>query len=131
MSNDFNVGASNTVQISVATRYIEEQSLPEQHKYVYSYTVSICNQGIEDVQLLSRYWHITDANDKVQEVQGIGVVGEQPTIAPGEDYTYTSGTVMATPTGLMKGYYTMKSASGLQFDAEIPVFALVQPHALH
>ncbi|ACR10777.1 ApaG protein [Teredinibacter turnerae T7901] len=131
MSNDFNVGVSNTVQISVATRYIEEQSLPEQHKYVYSYTVSIFNQGIEDVQLLSRYWHITDANDKVQEVQGVGVVGEQPTIAPGEDYTYTSGTVMATPTGLMKGYYTMKSASGLQFDAEIPVFALVQPHALH
>lgn len=119
------------VLITVSTSYLEDQSQPAKDKYVYSYTISIRNQGTKAVQLLSRYWHITDANDQVQEVQGVGVVGEQPMIPPGEFYSYTSGTVIATPTGLMKGYYTMQEENGQQFEAAIPLFALVQPHALH
>lgn len=107
-----------------------DQTLPKQ-RYVYSYTINIANHGDEPAQLMSRHWLIHDANENVQEVQGIGVIGEQPNIAPGASYTYTSGVVLETETGIMQGTYHMLSASGAMFDADIPVFALVPPHAIH
>lgn len=104
--------------------------MPSQ-RYVYSYTITIANQGDEPAQLISRHWHIRDARDKLQEVQGVGVVGEQPHLAPGESFTYTSGVVLETETGIMQGTYQMRADSGAMFDAEIPAFALVPPHAIH
>ena len=119
------------IEISVKTTYMADQTLPKQ-RYVYAYTITIANQGEESAQLISRHWLIRDANDNIQEVQGIGVVGEQPLIVPGDSYTYTSGVVLETETGLMEGSYQMLgSDSGATFDADIPVFALVPPHALH
>ena len=121
---------SNKIQVSVKTAYVEDQSLPPK-RYVYSYTITIANEGDEPAQLISRYWHIRDANDNVQEVQGIGVVGEQPLIAPGSNFSYTSGVVLETETGIMEGIYQMRADSGVTFDAIIPTFALVPPHAIH
>ncbi|TVZ40092.1 ApaG protein [Alteromonadaceae bacterium 2753L.S.0a.02] len=131
MTSNLSSAKRNSVQVKVTANYLVEQSQPANRKFVYSYTIEIRNQGNEQVQLLSRYWHITDGNNQVQEVQGVGVVGEQPKIKPGESYTYTSGAVLETPSGLMKGHYTMLSDNGTRFDAEIPPFALVQPQALH
>lgn len=121
---------TNKIQVSVKTQYMAEQSLPQQ-RYVYSYTITIANQGDEAAQLISRHWYIRDANENLQEVQGVGVIGEQPHIEPGKSYTYTSGVVLETETGLMQGTYQMRSDSGVEFDADIPTFALVPPHALH
>jgi len=121
---------SHKIVVSVKTNYLPEQTLPQQ-RYVYSYTITIANEGEESAQLISRQWHIRDARDKVQEVQGVGVVGEQPKLAPGESFTYTSGVVLETETGIMQGSYQMRAESGNMFDAEIPAFALVPPHAIH
>ncbi|HWV13973.1 MAG TPA: Co2+/Mg2+ efflux protein ApaG [Cellvibrio sp.] len=118
------------IAISVKTTYMADQTLPHQ-RYVYAYTITIANQGDESAQLVSRHWRIRDANDNLQEVQGIGVVGEQPLITPGNSYTYTSGVVLETETGMMEGSYQMRTEKGATFDADIPVFALVPPHALH
>ncbi|VUD40377.1 Protein ApaG [Thalassocella blandensis] len=122
---------SNAIEIQVKTHYIEDQSKPEEGQYVYAYTIRIENQCPSNVQLLSRKWTITDAKDQIQEVEGIGVVGEQPVIAPGESYTYTSGAVIATASGTMSGSYSFKSDNGEQFEAPIPTFALVRPELLH
>jgi len=119
------------MKIDVKTRYLDEQSTPDDEKYVFAYTISIENTGRDTVQLISRYWHIRDANEQVQEVQGLGVIGEQPTLKPGERYTYTSGTVINTPNGTMLGHYTMQRQDGSQFEAKIPAFSLAIPHALH
>ena len=119
------------IRVSVKTNYIAAQSQPAEQRYVYAYTITIANQGEEPAQLISRHWHITDANEKVQEVRGLGVVGEQPVIAPGASYTYTSGVILETETGIMQGSYQMRSDSGQEFDAPIPAFALVPPHAMH
>lgn len=121
----------NTIDVDVKTHYLPDQSIPENKQFVYAYTITITNTGDEEAQLISRHWIISDANNKVQEVQGMGVVGEQPTLAPNESYTYTSGVVMETPSGIMGGSYTMQRPSGEKFLAEIPQFALVQPHAVH
>jgi ApaG protein len=121
---------SNKIQVSVKTTYMAEQTLPLQ-RYVYAYTITIANQGDEAAQLIARHWLIRDANDNLQEVQGIGVVGEQPLIPPGNSYTYTSCVVLETETGIMEGHYQMRANNGFTFDAEIPVFALVPPHAIH
>lgn len=121
----------NTVNVEVITQYIPEQSQPDSSQFVYAYTINITNNGNVSAQLISRHWIITDANDKVQEVQGIGVVGEQPTIQPGESYTYTSGVVMETSSGIMTGTYTMQTEAGEEFKTDIPHFALVQPGAMH
>lgn len=121
---------THKIDISVKTAYRPDQTLP-QHRYVYTYTITIANQGDESAQLISRHWIIRDANDNVQEVQGIGVVGEQPLISPGNSYTYTSGVVLETETGMMEGSYQMRTDTGDTFAANIPVFALVPPHALH
>ena len=121
---------SNKIEVSVKTTYMAEQTLPQQ-RYVYSYTITVANEGDEAAQLMSRHWHIRDANDNVQEVRGVGVIGEQPHIAPGSSYTYTSGVVLETETGIMEGTYQMRADSGVMFDAEIPAFALVPPYAIH
>ncbi len=121
---------TNKIAVSVKTTYMADQTLPLQ-RYVYAYTITIANQGDEPAQLISRHWLIRDANDNLQEVQGIGVVGEQPLIIPGESYTYTSGVVLETETGIMEGSYQLRADSGSTFDADIPAFALVPPHAIH
>lgn len=121
----------DSIRISIKTRYLREQSQPQLSKFVFTYTITIHNDGDETVQLISRRWNITDANGRVQEVAGIGVVGEQPILAAGEEYTYTSGAVLDTETGTMKGFYQMRTDSGELFDAAIPVFALIPPHRLH
>lgn len=119
------------IHVDVKTTYLKEQSDASKHQYVYAYTIRIENKGNETAKLISRHWIITDANSRVQEVKGEGVVGEQPALAPGEVYTYTSGVVLETSSGTMEGSYTMRKDNGEEFQAEIPTFALVQPHALH
>jgi ApaG protein len=121
---------TNKILVSVKTNYLADQTLSNQ-RYVYSYTITIANQGDEAAQLISRHWLIRDAKENVQEVQGIGVIGEQPHITPGSSYTYTSGVVLETETGIMQGTYQMRADSGEIFDAEIPTFALVPPHSMH
>lgn len=119
------------IQVSVKTVYVAAQSQPQSQRFVYTYTITIANTGDEPAQLISRHWRITDANEKLQEVRGLGVVGEQPVIAPGKSYTYTSGVILETETGLMEGSYQMRRDGGEQFDTPIPTFALVPPHAMH
>ena len=118
------------ILVSVKTHYLADQTLPKQ-RYVYSYTITIANEGDEPAQLISRHWLIRDSQNNLQEVQGIGVIGEQPYIGPGTSYTYTSGVVLETETGMMEGTYQMRAESGETFDAEIPTFALVPPYAVH
>lgn len=118
-------------QVSVNTRYLNEQSQPEKNRFVHAYDIVISNIGSVTAQLISRKWHIIDANNEVQEVQGMGVIGEQPTLEPGQSYSYTSGVVIATDTGTMTGSYTMRTPEGEEFEANIPMFALVKPSALH
>lgn len=119
------------IAITIETQYLSEPSEPQAQRYVYSYHINITNNTSAAVQLVSRHWIITNARDEVQEVQGIGVVGEQPHIAPGESYSYSSGSVMETEHGTMEGSFQMRDSEGQIFDAEIPLFALVAPTALH
>jgi len=118
-------------QVEVETAYIEEQSDQEQNRYVFSYTITIHNEGSVPAKLLSRHWLITDADGKVQEVEGEGVVGEQPHLKPGDSFRYTSGTVLETPVGSMQGTYHMIADDGVEFEAEIPAFTLAMPRTLH
>lgn len=122
--------AYNT-RVEVETAYIEEQSDPEQNRYVFSYTITIRNEGSVAAKLLTRHWLITDADGKVQEVEGEGVVGEQPHLKPGDGFRYTSGTVLETPVGSMQGSYHMIADDGVEFEAEIPAFTLAMPRTLH
>ncbi len=122
---------SYNIEVKVETQYIEEQSLPEQEHYVFAYKITIHNNGEIPAQLLRRHWVITDANNKVQEVKGEGVVGEQPHLEPGERYSYTSGTMLETPVGTMRGSYQMIADDGVEFDANIPQFTLSMPRTLH
>ncbi|MEK6748513.1 MAG: Co2+/Mg2+ efflux protein ApaG [Pseudomonadota bacterium] len=117
--------------VDVQTSYLADQSVPDLHRYVFAYTVTIRNQGVVPTKLLSRHWIITDALGRVQEVRGMGVVGEQPHIKPGEGYQYTSGTVLETPVGSMEGSYQMVTDEGKEFDATIPAFTLSTPRSLH
>jgi ApaG protein len=122
---------ANQIDIDVETHYIEEQSIPEDNRYVFAYTITIRNNGEQPAKLLSRHWIITDGDGNTQEVKGEGVVGEQPHIGPGDYFRYTSGTVLETPVGTMEGSYQMKADDGSEFDAIIPVFTLSLPHTLH
>jgi len=117
--------------IDVATRYLDDQSEPEQDRYVFAYTIHIRNTGNVPARLLGRHWVITDANGNVQEVTGEGVVGEQPWLRPGEDFSYTSGAVLETHLGTMHGRYEMLADDGTRFDAPIPRFTLCVPRTLH
>ena len=119
------------ISISVETSYIESQSAPANNIFAFSYTISIQNSGKTAAKLLNRHWVITDANGKIQEVRGEGVVGEQPHLQPGEAFRYTSGTLLATPVGSMQGEYEMVDDSGQRFVAPIPPFSLAKPHSLH
>lgn len=122
---------SHQIEVDVKTAYIEEQSAPEHDRYVFAYTITIRNEGEVSAKLLSRRWLITDANGKTQEVQGVGVVGEQPHIKPGEGFQYTSGTILETPVGSMEGSYQMVADDGTEFETPIPPFTLSTPQALH
>jgi len=117
--------------IDVDSRYLDEQSEPEQDRYVFAYTIHIRNRGTVPARLLGRHWVITDANGNVREVSGEGVVGEQPWLQPGEDFTYTSGAVLETQLGTMQGRYDMIADDGTRFDAPIPAFTLSIPRTLH
>jgi ApaG protein len=119
------------IQISVHSDYVAEQSHPSDSRYVFAYTITIRNEGLSAAQLVNRHWIITDANGKVQEVRGKGVVGEQPYLKPGESFRYTSGTVLETPVGSMHGSYEMLADDGTRFDADIPAFSLARRTSLH
>jgi ApaG protein len=119
------------VAVSAATQYIAEQSDESAGRYVFAYTITIRNGGTVAAQLISRHWVITDAQGLVQEVRGLGVVGAQPLLQPGESYEYTSGTSIATPVGTMHGSYQMLAADGTRFEAPIPQFTLSVPRVLH
>jgi ApaG protein len=117
------------IQVTVEPHFLEEQSDPGRSRYVWAYQVDIANGGAATVQLLSRHWIITDANGHVEEVRGLGVVGEQPVLQPGERFTYTSGCPLATPSGIMQGTYQMVRADGTVLTVEIPAFSLDLPQA--
>ncbi len=119
------------ILIEVATDYIDEQSEPDSDRYVFAYTITITNNGNVPARLISRHWVITDANGKVQEVSGDGVVGEQPHLNPGEEFRYSSGAVLETPVGAMQGLYRMEADNGVNFDAPIAPFTLAVPGVLH
>jgi ApaG protein len=119
------------IKVKVRTNYIESQSSPGDHRYVFAYTITIQNDGQISAKLLTRHWIITDGNGKVQEVRGEGVVGEQPELSPGESYEYTSGTMIETSVGTMGGSYQMIDERGNLFDAQIPEFVLSVPRTLH
>lgn len=119
---------THAIQVTVTPAYQEEQSSPGENRYLWAYHVRIENQGTATVQLLNRYWYITDSLGHVEEVRGPGVVGEQPVLGPGESYEYTSGCPLSTPSGIMLGRYEMQSSDGGQFEVEIPAFSLDSPH---
>jgi ApaG protein len=119
------------VSIATETQYIADQSDEAKERFVFAYTVTIRNSGTVPVQLISRHWIITDSRCQVQEVRGLGVVGAQPLLKPGEHFEYTSGTALATPVGTMSGSYQMVAEDGTQFDAPIPEFTLSVPRVLH
>jgi ApaG protein len=122
---------TNNVRVEVESQYAAEHSQPFQHHWFFYYTVRISNEGDEPVQLVSRHWIITDAVGHTEEVKGPGVVGEQPTLAPGESFQYTSGCPLKTSTGVMRGTYQMIGQDGRHFDVEIAPFALHEPYTVH
>ena len=123
--------AAYEMTVTVRTQYLEDQSNPDASQYVFAYAVTIKNMGSVTAQLISRHWLITDANDQVQEVRGLGVVGHQPLLAPGEQFEYTSGTSLSTPQGTMRGTYFCVAEDGEQFESKIPEFVLSLPRTLH
>jgi ApaG protein len=119
------------ITIEVETNYLDEQSEPREQRFVFAYTITIRNEGDIAAKLLTRHWIITDANGRVQEVRGDGVVGEQPYLKPGQGFRYSSGAVLETPVGTMQGSYQMVADDGAQFEAPIPAFRLAIPGMLH
>ncbi|MDP2881705.1 MAG: Co2+/Mg2+ efflux protein ApaG [Azonexus sp.] len=119
------------IEIHPMPQYIPEQSDPENDRYIFAYTITIKNVGSVPAQLVSRHWIITDGNNEVQEVRGLGVVGKQPLLQPGESFQYTSGSSLTTAIGTMKGTYLMVAEDGTHFEAVIPEFVLASPRALH
>jgi ApaG protein len=120
-----------TIDIAVDSRFLDDQSVPEEGRFVFAYTIHIRNDGKVPARLLGRHWLITDGNGKVQEVVGEGVVGEQPWLRPGEGFEYTSGAVLETDIGTMRGSYDMLADDGTRFAAPIPAFTLSVPRTLH
>lgn len=118
------------VDVSVRTRYLERESDPEGGRYVFAYTITLRNTGTVGARLLTRHWIITDGDQRDQQVDGEGVVGRQPHLRPGQQYEYTSGAVLATPVGVMRGFYGMKADDGTEFRAPIPAFRLAMPGVL-
>jgi ApaG protein len=122
---------ANRIRVDVSTNYVEDQSNPGEGRFVFSYTITIRNVGSKPARLVTRHWLITDANGKVQEVVGEGVVGEQPHLQPGQGFRYSSGAILETPVGSMQGRYRMVADDGEQFDAPIAPFRLAMPGVLH
>jgi ApaG protein len=120
---------TRNLRVTVNPHYLEDESEPDERRFLWAYTVEITNVGSETVQLLNRYWQITDASGQVQEVRGPGVVGEQPVLAPGDAFTYTSGCPLPTPSGIMVGAYEMETSGGERFEVDIPAFSLDMPDA--
>jgi ApaG protein len=118
------------IGIAVETTYLADQSEPRERRFVFAYTITIRNEGPVPAQLMTRHWIITDADGRVQEVRGDGVVGEQPRLAPGQGFRYSSGAVIETPVGSMHGSYQMQTDDGKRFDAPIPPFRLAKPGVL-
>ncbi len=125
------VSSKHQITVTAKVTYVPEQSDEAAGRYVFTYTITITNSGGMAAQLISRHWIITDASHASQEVRGLGVVGEQPLLRPGESFEYTSGTSISTPVGTMRGSYQMVAEDGTQFDAEIPEFILSMPRVLH
>ena len=119
------------IKVVVRPQYLEGQSKPEEDHFVWAYTITAENHGRETVMLKTRYWRITEASGKVQEVRGAGVVGETPTLKPGDSFTYTSACPLRTPSGFMAGAYQMQTLGGELFNVEIPAFSLDSPHDRH
>jgi len=130
-SNPVSTAVTDGVRVSVESVYVAEQSSPRAQRYVFAYTVKIVNEGTEPAQLRSRHWVITDGNGKVEEVRGPGVVGQQPYLRPGDHFEYTSGCVLQTSRGEMRGTYQMHRPDGRAFDATIAPFALALPYSLN
>ena len=122
---------TRNIRIHVQPQFLEGQSRPDEAKFVWAYTITVENHGRETVTLKTRYWKITDATGKMQEVRGAGVVGETPTLKPGDSFTYTSGCPLKTPSGFMVGAYQMQNEAGELFNIEIPAFSLDSPHDRH
>jgi len=120
---------TRNIEVVVTPRFMSDRSTPEKSQFFWAYTIEISNKGGETVQLKTRYWHITDGFGRVQEVRGAGVVGEEPVIAPGKSFEYTSGVPLQTPSGIMTGRYGMVTEDGEQFDIDIPAFSLDSVHA--
>jgi ApaG protein len=125
------MATAHEITVTARTQYLADQSDEAADRYVFAYTMTIRNSGTVTAQLVSRHWIITDANGKIQEVKGLGVVGEQPKLAPGESFEYTSGAAIATSVGTMRGSYQMVAEDGTKFDAPIPEFTLSIPRVLH
>ena len=119
---------TRSIKVSVKPLYLEDQSSPAEGRYVWAYHVRIENRGLETVQLRNRHWQITDSRGQMQEVRGAGVIGEQPVLAPGESFEYTSGAPLPTPSGIMVGSYEMETKGGESFWARVPAFSLDSPH---
>jgi ApaG protein len=119
---------TRNIEVTVTPRFMSDRSAPEKGQFFWAYTIEIANNGGETVQLKTRYWHITDAFGRVQEVRGAGVVGEEPVIPPGESFEYTSGVPLQTPSGIMAGRYGMVTDEGENFDIDIPAFSLDSVH---
>lgn len=123
--------AENPIRVAVQSEFVPEQSDPEGGRFVFAYHIAITNEGPQPARLLTRHWVITDGEAHVEEVRGDGVVGQQPSIAPGETYRYSSGAILKTPVGSMQGSYGMIDENGERFDAPIPVFRLAVPRMVH
>jgi ApaG protein len=119
------------IKVEAVAEFVASQSDPDDSRYVFAYHITLTNVGGVTAQLISRHWVITDGTGKTQEVRGLGVIGEQPVLAPGQQFTYSSGSVIETPVGTMHGSYQMTAEDGHRFDAEIPAFMLAMPRVLH
>lgn len=120
-----------SVDIAVRTQYLPAQSSPDEPSYAFAYTITITNSSVENIQLLSRHWIITDSDENIQEVRGEGVVGEQPILAPGKSFVYTSGSVIKTPVGTMQGSYFFITGGDIPFETPIPPFRLAVPNIVN
>ncbi|SCZ58410.1 Co2+/Mg2+ efflux protein ApaG [Thiohalomonas denitrificans] len=123
--------SNQKIDVNVEAHYVEDQSFPEQNRYAFAYTITIRNNGERPARLVRRHWEITDGQGRMQEVDGEGVVGEQPYLRPGEAFRYTSGVILETPVGSMEGHYRMIDDDQEEFDADVPPFTLALPHTLH
>ena len=121
----------NDILIDVETTYLAQESEPDKERYLFAYTITIKNEGEGAARLISRYWKITGANGQIQEVEGDGVVGVHPYLAPLEEFTYTSAAMLDTPVGMMQGHYNMVNDNGMHFEVDIPAFTLAAPKTLH